>query len=161
TLLVGATAAVPFALVAGCSSEDPGAIHPGSPFSSPTSTATHPVATTPMPTTTGTMMPTPMTKDETWTDGKQITAAIQIMPGVTVTIAPGAKVTVADGVAITVSGTLTGTSTTTHAQLFGNAWTGVTVATGGTLTLSGVDITGSQTGLHVQTGATLATYDTG
>jgi len=80
---------------------------------------------------------------------------------VTVTIAPGATVTVASGATITVSGTLTASSATVHAKLTGTKWTALAVASGGTLNLVGVDITGAATALQTLAGATSAEYDTG
>lgn len=85
-----------------------------------------------------------------------------IAAGVTVTIAPGAKVTVAASAGISVAGTLTASSASpTHALLTGTGWTGISVASGGTLTLTGVDITGAKTALATVAGATPAEYDSG
>jgi hypothetical protein len=78
---------------------------------------------------------------ETWNDGKQITANVDIVAGATVTIAPGAHITVTPGVAITVHGTLTASSKATHAKLTSTAaWGGIIVASGGSMTLTGVDL---------------------
>src|ERR1019366_9835992 len=64
--------------------------------------------------------------------------------------------------AIQVGGTLTASSATgTHAKLTGSGWTGISVASGGTLALDGVDITGATTALATLTGATNAEYDDG
>lgn len=80
----------------------------------------------------------------------------------TVTIAPGATVTVAANATINVAGTLTASSATgTHAKLTGTGWTGISVASGGTLTLDGVDITGASSPLATLAGATKAEYDDG
>jgi hypothetical protein len=62
---------------------------------------------------------------------------------------------------INVAGTLTASSATTHAVLTGTSWTGISVASGGALSLTGVDITGASTALATVTGATSAEYDTG
>jgi hypothetical protein len=79
-----------------------------------------------------------------------------------VTIAPGATVNLAASAVINVDGTLTASSATgTHAKLTGSSWTGISVASGGTLTLDGVDITGASTALATLTGATDAEYDDG
>jgi hypothetical protein len=87
---------------------------------------------------------------------------VTIAAGDTVTIAPGAKITVAAGVTVTVAGTLTASSATpTHAALTGSGWTGIVVASGGTLTLDGVDVSGAQTALDVQGGNAQAEYDNG
>jgi hypothetical protein len=86
---------------------------------------------------------------------------VTIAPGVTVTIAPGATVNVAAGSTISVAGTLTASSATTHAKLTGTSWTALSVASGGTLTLDGVDITGAATGLQTLAGAVKAEYDDG
>jgi len=104
---------------------------------------------------------TTISADTTWADGQQIATSVTIAPGVTVTIAPGATVTMAASAAITVSGTLTASSATTHAVLTGTSWTGISVASGGTLSLDGVDITGASTALATLTGATSAEYDNG
>ena len=97
--------------------------------------------------------------DETWKDGKQITSAINVAAGVTVTIAPGATVTVAKGVTIALQGTLKAASAATHAKLTGETWGGIVVQGGGSLALDGVDITGATMALTVQ--YTEATYDNG
>jgi hypothetical protein len=86
---------------------------------------------------------------------------VTIASGVTVTIAPGATVTVMAGSTIAVAGTLTASSATTHAKLTGTGWTALSVASGGTLTLDGVDITGAATALQTQVGAVKAEYDAG
>jgi hypothetical protein len=80
---------------------------------------------------------------------------------VTVTIAPGATVNVTAGSTISVAGTLTASSAATHASLTGTNWTALSVASGGTLTLDGVDITGAGTALQTQAGAVKAEYDHG
>jgi hypothetical protein len=90
-----------------------------------------------------------------------ITSNVTIASGVTVTIAPGATVTVAAGSTISIAGTLTGSSATTHAKLTGTGWTALSVASGGTLTFTGVDITGAGTALETQAGALKAEYDEG
>ena len=100
--------------------------------------------------------------DETWASGKQITGALVIAPGVTVTIDPGAAITVADGAKITVGGTLKGKSTAAaHAKLSGAAWGGVVVEQGGTLGLDGVDLVNAATALDVKGGNTAATFSGG
>ena len=156
--------------MSGCSSQDPGAVGTytgrtpsgipsstgtGTPSMTPTTTTT-----TPTGTSTGTTPPsTPMTGNETWADGKMIAASITIMPSATVTIAPGATVTLAAGVSITVGGTLTGTSAAAaHGKLTGTAWGGLVVASGGTLSLTDVDLTNAQAALHIASGAAAATY---
>ncbi|HEY3820491.1 MAG TPA: hypothetical protein VGL81_25170 [Polyangiaceae bacterium] len=104
---------------------------------------------------------TTISTDTTWADGQMIASSVTIAAGVTVTIAPGAKVTVAAGSTISVAGTLTGTSTATHAQLTGTGWTALSVASGGTLSLTAVDITGAGTALQTLAGAVDAEYDQG
>ena len=100
--------------------------------------------------------------DETWASGKQITGALVIAPGVTVTIDPGAAITVADGATITVGGALKGKSTAAaHAKLSGAAWTGIVVEQGGTLGLDGVDLVNAVTALDVKGGNTAATFSNG
>jgi hypothetical protein len=104
---------------------------------------------------------TTISADATWADGQMITSNVTIASGVTVTIAPGATVTVAAGSTISIAGTLTGSSATTHAKLTGTGWTALSVASGGTLTFTGVDITGAGTALETQAGALKAEYDEG
>ena len=163
--ILAATAGLSFSTLVACSGGDPGATataayHPGG---SPTTGPTHPTTspTTPAPTTTSTTPPKPMTADETWADGKIVAASVMIMAGATVTIAPGATVTIADGATITVAGTLQGTSAAAHSKLTSaTTWGGITVASGGALALSGVDISNATTALHVVTGAASATVAT-
>lgn len=102
--------------------------------------------------------------DETWSDGKQIASNITIGAGKTVVISPGAKITVAAGVAITVQGTLRATTSATHASIVGPAggsWTGLVVASGGTLTADSLDITGATKALWTLNGNTDATFANG
>jgi hypothetical protein len=100
-----------------------------------------------------------MITNETWSDGKALSGAIVIMSGGTVTIAPGAKITAAAGTSILVQGTITASSQTTHASITGTGWSGITVASGGTMSLVGVDLAGA--GLVVKGGAAAASYDYG
>lgn len=100
-----------------------------------------------------------MSADATWANGQQLASSVTIGPGVTVTIAPGATVTVAAGATITVAGTLTASSAATPATLTGTGWTGIVVASGGTLALDGVNLTGATDALATQAGATSAEYD--
>lgn len=102
-----------------------------------------------------------ITGNVTWNDGEMLASSVTIGTGATVTIAPGATVNVSSGVTITVAGTLTASSTTKAATLTGTGWTGIVVASGGTLSLTGVDISGATTALDVQKGATSAEYDSG
>ncbi len=103
-----------------------------------------------------------ISKDETWATGKQITGAVVIAPGVTVTIDAGASVTIADAATITVAGTLKGTSTAAaHAKLTGAAWGGIVVEQGGTLSLDGVDLQNAATALDAKGGVAAATYANG
>src|SRR5262249_31574645 len=91
-------------------------------------------------------------QNETWSDGKVIDGSVSIASGVTVTIAPGAKITIAAGASIVVKGTLSTSSSGSHAVLGdGNAkWGGIVVASGGTLALDGVDL--KKAGVRVQGG---------
>lgn len=99
---------------------------------------------------------------ETWADGKRISVDTTIASGTTVTIAPGATITIAPNATITIAGSLTANSATaTHAKLTGSAWGGVVVASGGTLSLSGVDILGALGALTVKSGAAKSEYDNG
>lgn len=98
---------------------------------------------------------------ETWADGKTITANVDIVKGATVTVAPGAKITVSAGVTITVHGALTAAAKASHAKLTGTGWTGIVVATGGSMTLAGVDLENSTSGIHVNGNNVAAEYDYG
>lgn len=102
-----------------------------------------------------------MTSDETWQTGKMLTTSVTIAAGVTVTIAPGAVVTAAPGVTITVAGTLKSSSQTTHAKITATSWGGISVASGGTLSLVGVDLENAGTALAVAMGNAAAEYDYG
>jgi hypothetical protein len=84
-----------------------------------------------------------------------------IAAGATMTIAPGATITVAAGATITVAGTLTASSQSTHATLTGTGWGGIVVASGGTVSLTGVDLVNPTTGFAVAAGDTSAEYDYG
>ena len=159
--LPSSVAAVLIAIAAvGCSSADPAPIggNPSHGNSSnggttapptPSATATTPPSTTP---------PTPETSG-TWSDGKQITANLDIVAGATVTIDPGATITVSPGVTITVHGTLQSSAKAKHAKLTGMGWAGIVVASGGTLSLVGVDLSGA--GIQANGGDTAASYDYG
>lgn len=96
-----------------------------------------------------------------WNDGQMLAQSVTIGAGATVTIAPGATINVSSGVTITVDGTLTASSTTKAATLTGTGWTGIVVGSGGTMNLTGVDISGATTAIDVQKGATMAEYDSG
>lgn len=112
----------------------------------------------------GTGTTTTVATGTTWANGQQITSSVTIPAGVTVTIAAGATVTVSANATINVAGTLTASSASgTHALLTGNGngWTGISVSSGGTLDLDGVDITGASTALATVAGATSAEYDDG
>lgn len=102
-----------------------------------------------------------ITGNVTWNDGEMLSQSVTIGSGATVTIAPGATISVSSGVTITIEGTLAASSTTKAATLTGTGWKGIVVASGGTLNLAGVDISGATTAIDVQKGATLAEYDSG
>jgi hypothetical protein len=156
-----ACAAVAVSLFA-CSAEDTGtplrhgSPSPGATSSNPPLNDTNPPAQPGTPAT-----PTTTVGDETWADGKQITANTAIAAGKTVVIAPGATVTVSSGVTITVQGTLTASTNATHAKLTGTGWGGVIVASGGTLTADSLDIVGASKALWTQTGNASATFANG
>jgi hypothetical protein len=95
-----------------------------------------------------------------WSDGQTLSESVIIGAGATITINPGATVNLAAGVTITVLGTLTASSATTHAKLTGASWTGIVVASGGTLSLDGVDLVNAGTALSLQKGGT-GEYDDG
>jgi hypothetical protein len=99
--------------------------------------------------------------DETWNDGKQLTASVLIPQGVTVTIAPGATVTASSGVLVWVKGTLKVASASgTHAKITGTGWTGIKVTDTGTLALDGLDVQNAGTALDVEQ-QTSASYTNG
>jgi hypothetical protein len=102
-----------------------------------------------------------ITGSVTWNDGEMLAQSVTIGSGATVTVAPGATITVSSGVTVTVAGTLTASSTTKAATITGTGWKGIVVASGGTLNLTGVDISGAMTAIDVQKGATMAEYDSG
>jgi hypothetical protein len=102
-----------------------------------------------------------MTADETWQTGKMLTGTVTIAPSVTITIAPGAVVTLDATAKIVVQGTLKASSQATHAKLTGASWGGVEVASGGTLSLVGVDVENATTALAVDAGNASAEYDSG
>jgi len=95
---------------------------------------------------------------ETWTDGKSLTANVNIGAGAVVTIAPGATVTVAKGVAITVTGTL---KTTPTSKITGAGWTGIVIARGGTLEADGLTLEGADSALWPQAGNAKASFANG
>jgi hypothetical protein len=84
---------------------------------------------------------------------------VTVASGTQVTIAAGATINVGANVTITVEGTLTAANKANHAKLTGSGWTGIVVASGGTLSLDGVDITGASAAIHVEAGDTAAEYD--
>jgi hypothetical protein len=90
---------------------------------------------------------------------------VTISAGATVTIAPGATINIGAGTAITVAGTLKVDSAATHAKLTGTGWAGVVVASGGTLSANGLDISGvtgpNDKAIWTQAGNTDATLTNG
>lgn len=151
--LVVAVAAV------GCSSADPQPLSGRKPTSgTPTTTPTGPVNDLPAP-APAKPAPTPGADvgNETWADGKQLSASVTIKAGATVDITPGATVTAGPAVSITVKGTLTVKASANHAKLTGANWAGIVVASGGTLNIDGLDITNAEIGMWTQTGNVDAT----
>ena len=140
----------------GCSSPDPTPLAHRTP--TPGTTATGTPTQNPMSDLPPAPTPTPAPAagadigSETWTDGKMIPASVTIMAGATVDIAPGATVTAATGVSITVKGTLSVKAASLHAKLTGTNWTGIVVASGGTLNVDGLDIENAENGMWAQTG---------
>jgi hypothetical protein len=103
-----------------------------------------------------------ITSSETWNDGKVITAPVTIAAGATVTIAPGATIEADPGVVITVKGTLTSTGGAEATITSATTWAGLVVDQGGTLTLTNVDLTNTNSGaIAVNAGAATASYDDG
>ena len=95
--------------------------------------------------------------DETWAGGKHLAAAVTIPAGRVVELAPGATVTLDAAVTVTVSGTLRGASA---GALKGSGWGGLVVASGGVVSLTGVDLVGATTALDVRGGGR-ATFSSG
>ncbi len=88
-----------------------------------------------------------------------LTSSVDIVAGAVITIASGAKITANERVVVTVHGAITAAAKDNHAKISGSDWGGIVVATGGALTLSGVDLDGG--GIQANTGNTSATYDYG
>lgn len=147
-------ATAPF--VVGCSSADP------APLTHRTTTTKPPTTGTPATNPSSDLPPAPAPTpapvagsdigSESWADGKQLAASVTIKAGATVDIAPGATVTAASGVSITVKGTLSVKAAASHAKLTGANWTGIVVASGGTLNVDGLDIENAANGVWTQTG---------
>ena len=91
---------------------------------------------------------TTISADTTWSGTKTLASSIVIAAGATVTVAPGAVITLPANALITVQGTLQSTITGVHAKLTSSAWSGILVASGGKLALSGTDIVGAGTGIE-------------
>ena len=105
-----------------------------------------------------------ISSDETWENGKVLDTPTVIAAGVTVTIAAGATIQAIDGISITIDGTLKsagGGQATLTSSSATTRWAGLLVAKGGTLALSGVDITNADGAINVETGAASASYATG
>jgi hypothetical protein len=114
--------------------------------------------TTPPGTTPGTP---PAAADDTWGDGKSLSGTVTIPAGSTITIAPGASIAVAAGTQIKVSGKLVAKSDPSkHAKIGGAAWKGIVVASGGDVSLDGVDVSGADVAVSVDGGGN-ATFDNG
>lgn len=156
-------AAICSLLIAACSGGDPDApakgITPGGGGTKdPPATSSGGSGGTPTTPTTPTTPSTP-TQSDTWNDGKVLTSSVDIVAGAVITIAPGAKITANAGVTITVHGAIEAAAKDKHAKISGTGWGGIVVATGGALTLSGVDLDGG--GIQANTGNKAATYDYG
>jgi hypothetical protein len=103
-----------------------------------------------------------VSSNETWEDGKQLTTPITISAGTVVTIAAGAAIHAVDGIQITVQGTLTSAGGAEASITSATTWAGILVESGGTLTLTNVDLDNTSVGaISVNAGATLASYDSG
>jgi hypothetical protein len=72
-------------------------------------------------------------------------------------MAPGAKITINGNATITVAGTLKAAGGgTARGALTGTSWKGLVIASGGTLDLTGVDISGATVGIATNAGNALA-----
>jgi hypothetical protein len=103
-------------------------------------------------------------------DGAELTAALEIPAGSTVTIPAGARLIAASGVVITVRGVLTVASAGTPARIAtaprpdqstDHLWGGIVVESGGRLEADGLDLAGATTALTVKPGSLGARYDHG
>jgi hypothetical protein len=99
-----------------------------------------------------------------WTDGMAIAANLIVPAGTTVVIPAGAHITVAASALISVSGTLLVSACSAHATITwpagASAGSGITVGSGGTLKVGGLDIVGAGAALNVLSGGS-AEYDDG
>jgi hypothetical protein len=112
--------------------------------------------------TSSSTAPPVISSSETWKDGEELTTSVTIAPGAVVTIAPGATIHASYGVVITVQGTLTAAGGTEAAISSPTSWAGILVDSGGTLTLTNVDLTNTSVGaISVNAGAATASYDSG
>lgn len=91
--------------------------------------------------------------DTTWQDGQELGGIIRIVEGVTVTIAPGAHIKCNAPVQIQIGGTLKVDSAATHASIACSAWTGLLVASQGSIDANGLDISNAEVGVEVTGGA--------
>jgi len=101
------------------------------------------------------------TSDTTWSGTVRVQASIKIPPGVTVTMAPGSTLQVASAAEIDVYGTLALAgvkgSTITVEGLASDAWRGMVVLSGGTVTMNYVELTGAI--ITVETGGAMTVRD--
>lgn len=122
------------------------------------STSSSPDASAPLMVTNVTASPT---ADTTWTGTIRIQTSITIPAGVTVTVAAGSTVQIAATAEINVSGTLAFAgvkgSTITVEGLASDVWSGMAVASGGTVTMSYAEYTGGI--IDVATGGAMTVRD--
>ena len=101
------------------------------------------------------------TADTTWSGTIRVQDSITIPAGVTVTVAAGSTLQVAGSAGITVAGTLaiagTKGSTVTVEGLASDAWVGLSIPSGGTVTMNYAEYTGGIIG--VSTGGAMTVRD--
>jgi hypothetical protein len=102
--------------------------------------------------------PGTISTDTTWMGAVNVTTDVTVAAGATLTVNPGTVVNVAQGFAITVSGVLRVLGTQAapvvwNPQVSGQAWKGVTVAQGGSATISYANIDTTNTPFTCAQGA--------
>jgi hypothetical protein len=105
-----------------------------------------------------------VTADTTWMGVINVKADVPVSAGVTLTVNPGTVINISAGFGITISGTLKVMGTTASPALFnpavsGMAWKGITVASGGSATISNANIDTTTTPFTCAPGAALCKVD--
>lgn len=100
----------------------------------------------------------PTVSGTTWADGAALRGTVTVPAGTTVTLAPGAHLAAAQGAKVVVAGTLLAPR---GATLSGSGWDGITVASGGSVQLTDVALSGATNGLTTEAGARPSTLSGG